>query len=149
MSKKIESQFEKDCPICGGKIWGRGEKVLIEGAKITVCQSCAQYGIKIKSKPIRTDISKALYPKSKSTVKKVVHRKEIEENVEDDAHSVFIGDADNDGDNDIVTANYYDDTVSILKWNVMNNDWDPQITKNVRRYPMSVFVEDADNDGDI
>ncbi len=48
MSKKISSQFEKECPICGGKIWGRGQKVLIEGAKITVCQSCAQYGVKIK-----------------------------------------------------------------------------------------------------
>jgi putative transcription factor len=82
MSKKIANQFEKECPICGGKIWGRGEKVLIEGAKITVCQSCAQFGIKIKSKPKITATSKELYTKPKSSVKKVVHRREIEESVE-------------------------------------------------------------------
>jgi len=82
MSKKIANQFEKECPICGGKIWGRGEKVIIEGAKITVCQSCAQFGIKIKSKPKLTTTSKDLYTKPKSSLKKVVHRREIEESVE-------------------------------------------------------------------
>jgi putative transcription factor len=82
MSKKIANHFEKECPICGGKIWGRGEKVIIEGAKITVCQSCAQYGIKIKSKPKITATSKELYPKPKSSVKKVVYRRAIEESVE-------------------------------------------------------------------
>jgi putative transcription factor len=82
MSKKIANQFEKECPICGGKIWGRGEKVLIEGAKITVCQSCAQFGVKIKSKPQITDSSKKLYPKPKSSAKKVVHQRKIEESVE-------------------------------------------------------------------
>ncbi|GAJ04991.1 unnamed protein product, partial [marine sediment metagenome] len=44
MSKNVSNQFDKECPICGGKIWGKGQKVLIEEAKITVCQSCAQYG---------------------------------------------------------------------------------------------------------
>jgi len=82
MSKKIANQFEKECPICGGKIWGRGEKVLIEGAKITVCQSCAQFGIKIKSETKITATSKEFYTKPKSSVKKVVHRREIEESVE-------------------------------------------------------------------
>ena len=82
MSKNIANQFEKECPICGGKIWGRGEKVLIEGAKLTVCQSCAQFGIKIKLKPKMMDTSKALYPKPKSSTRKVVHRREIEESVE-------------------------------------------------------------------
>ncbi|NVM18238.1 MAG: TIGR00270 family protein [Candidatus Lokiarchaeota archaeon] len=82
MSKKIANEYEKECPICGGKIWGRGEKVLIEGAKITVCQSCAQFGVKIKSKPKMTDTSKELYPKPKSSQKKVVHPRRIEESIE-------------------------------------------------------------------
>ena len=80
MSKKIANQFEKECPICGGKIWGRGEKVIIEGARITVCQSCAQFGVKIKSKSKVTATSKKLY--TKSSVKKGVRRREIEESVE-------------------------------------------------------------------
>ncbi|MBY8987103.1 MAG: TIGR00270 family protein [Candidatus Lokiarchaeota archaeon] len=82
MSKKIVNEYEKECPICGGKIWGRGEKVLIEGAKITVCQSCAQFGVKIKSKPKMTDTYKELYPKPKSSVKKVAHPRGIEESIE-------------------------------------------------------------------
>ncbi len=79
MSKNIANQFEKECPICGGKIWGKGEKVIIEGAKIIVCQSCAQFGVKIKSKPKKTA---TLYSKPKSSVKKVIYRREIEESVE-------------------------------------------------------------------
>jgi putative transcription factor len=47
MYNKKNVRIDDDCPICGGKIWGKGQKVLIEGAKITVCQSCAQYGKKI------------------------------------------------------------------------------------------------------
>ena len=82
MSKKIENEYEKECPICGGKIWGRGEKVLIEGAKIIVCQSCAQFGVRTKSKPKITVKSKKLYPKPKSSVKKVVRPRGIEESVE-------------------------------------------------------------------
>jgi len=82
MSKKIANEFEKECPICGGKIWGRGEKVLLEGAKITVCQSCAQFGIKIKVKPQMIETTKKLYPKPTSSVKKVVRHREIEESIE-------------------------------------------------------------------
>jgi putative transcription factor len=48
MAKKNQSQMDKECEICGGIIWGKGVNVMIEGAKITVCQSCAQYGIKIQ-----------------------------------------------------------------------------------------------------
>jgi putative transcription factor len=82
MSKKLDDEYEKECPICGGKIWGRGEKVLIEGAKITVCQSCAQFGVKIKIKPKIASSNKGLYPKPKSSVTKVVRSREIEESVE-------------------------------------------------------------------
>lgn len=41
------NNIDKECPICGGVIWGKGQKVLLEGAKITVCDNCAQYGKKI------------------------------------------------------------------------------------------------------
>ncbi|NVM43463.1 MAG: TIGR00270 family protein [Candidatus Lokiarchaeota archaeon] len=82
MSKKLTDEYEKECPICGGKIWGRGEKVLIEGAKIVVCQSCAQFGVKIKLKTKIAPSNKGLYPKPKSSVTKVVRPREIEESVE-------------------------------------------------------------------
>jgi len=52
MSKQSHNQNEKECPICGSLIWGKGQKVLIEGAKITVCQVCAKYGQKISDKPV-------------------------------------------------------------------------------------------------
>jgi len=53
MSRKGIPGKEKDneCPICGSIIWGRGQRVLIEGARITVCQSCAQHGTKVTRKP--------------------------------------------------------------------------------------------------
>lgn len=82
MSKKIANEYEKECPICGGKIWGRGEKVIIEGAKIVVCQSCAQYGIKVRKKPMIKVAPKNLSSKPKSPLKKVVPSKEIEESLE-------------------------------------------------------------------
>lgn len=47
-----------ECPICGGIIWGGGQKVLIEGAKIRVCESCAQHGKKIISKTTKKTYSK-------------------------------------------------------------------------------------------
>jgi putative transcription factor len=49
MSGRDFNKFEKECPICGSVIWGKGQKVLLEGAKITVCQACAIHGQKIKS----------------------------------------------------------------------------------------------------
>ena len=82
MSKKMSSQFEKECPICGGKIWGRGQKVLIEGAKITVCQSCAQYGVKIKNVSRTNDIVKQNYAKPNSTAKKKAYNRQIDEGLE-------------------------------------------------------------------
>ena len=61
--------------------------------------------------------------------------------------NVFIGDADNDGLNDIVTTNLNDDDVSILLWNATSGDWDLQITRPAGDRPRGVFIEDADNDG--
>ena len=82
MSKKRSSQFEKECPICGGKIWGRGQKVLIEGAKITVCQSCAQYGVKIKNVPKTTDKVRQNYAKPNAYSKKKAYTRQIDDGLE-------------------------------------------------------------------
>jgi len=62
-------------------------------------------------------------------------------------YSVFIGDANNDGFNDIVTANFYDDNISILLWNPNNNYWEEKLTKSTGIFPTSVSVGDANNDG--
>ena len=82
MSKNTPNQFEKDCPICEGKIWGRGQKVLIEGAKITVCQSCAQYGVKIKNTLSPNVKDKSNYAKHEYQVKKKAYNREIGEKLE-------------------------------------------------------------------
>ncbi|MFW9948139.1 MAG: FG-GAP repeat domain-containing protein [Candidatus Odinarchaeota archaeon] len=64
--------------------------------------------------------------------------------------SVFIGDANNDGYNDIVTANYHDHNISILLWNENIGDWDSAITKSIGLIPVlpeSILIVDANNDG--
>ena len=82
MSKNTPNQFEKDCPICEGKIWGKGQKVLIEGAKITVCQSCAQYGVKIKN-PLKASYkANQNYAKPKSPAKKKKYNRQIDDGLE-------------------------------------------------------------------
>jgi hypothetical protein len=60
--------------------------------------------------------------------------------------SVAIGDADNDGDNDILATNRDDCTVSLIRWN--GSGFDPQFTMAAGTWPVSVVVGDADNDGD-
>ena len=72
---------------------------------------------------------------------------EIRRSAGDSPRHVFIGDANNDGYNDIVTANYNSDNISILLWNEILYDWDPQITRSVGNSPYDVFIEDANNDG--
>jgi len=54
------------CPICGGVIWGGGQKVLIEGAKIRVCESCAQHGKKVIPKVKKNNYNR----RSPSTTRK-------------------------------------------------------------------------------
>ena len=53
MSKKYSGSNKKqdECPVCGGVIWGRGQKVIIEGARMTVCDNCAQHGTRVKKSP--------------------------------------------------------------------------------------------------
>ncbi|MFX1315404.1 MAG: FG-GAP-like repeat-containing protein, partial [Promethearchaeota archaeon] len=72
---------------------------------------------------------------------------ELIRNVGNAPVDVFIGDADNDGYNDIITANTAEDTVSILRWNENTDNWRSQIKRSVGGYPNSVFISDANNDG--
>ena len=68
----------------------------------------------------------------------------------DGAASVFAADMDNDGDMDIVSASYLDDTIA---WYENDGGADPSWTKAVISYSAdyahSVFVADMDNDGDM
>ena len=47
MPKPGYNELDKECPICGSIIWGKGQRVLIEGAKLTVCHNCAEHGVKM------------------------------------------------------------------------------------------------------
>lgn len=73
MNKK-RNQFHNNCPICEGIIWGKGQQVLIEGAKITVCQSCAQYGKKIYVKAEKSYAKGRSINKPITTPKKQINK---------------------------------------------------------------------------
>ena len=60
---------------------------------------------------------------------------------------IAIGDINHDGQNDIVTANQEDNTVSILLWNATILNWNDQIIKSVGYSPESVYIGDAFNKG--
>jgi len=71
MPKSRYNEIDKECPICGSIIWGKGQRVLLEGAKITVCNNCAQHGIKIQKPSNSTRIKKSYQkPQRKQVVKK-------------------------------------------------------------------------------
>ena len=76
MPKQGFNQDEKECPICGSLLWGKGQKVLIEGAKITVCQACAKHGKKIIDKPIYHGNNRQ---NPKQTIPKKTYRRPLEE----------------------------------------------------------------------
>ncbi|UCG68187.1 MAG: VCBS repeat-containing protein, partial [Thermoplasmata archaeon] len=59
-----------------------------------------------------------------------------------DPSSVFVADVDNDGDNDIITANTGSDSVTILEWT--GTGWSSSDIP-VRAGPTSVFVANSDN----
>jgi len=73
---------------------------------------------------------------------------QITKSVGGDPLDVNVGDANNDGLNDIVAANFITDNVSILLWNETSGAWDAQITKSVGGDPCDVEVGDANNDGE-
>jgi putative transcription factor len=49
------------CEVCGGKIYGKPYKVMIEGAKLTVCNQCSKHGTTVWEEP------KTTAPKSKTS----------------------------------------------------------------------------------
>lgn len=65
---------------------------------------------------------------------------------------IYVGDANNDNSppvfNEIVTANYFTNTVSVLWYNKNTNEWGYPEILEVGNGPISVFVGDADMDGD-
>lgn len=70
MPKPRFNELDKECPVCGGIIWGKGQKVLLEGAKITVCDNCAQHGKKIYKSPSNVNITKPRQSRPQSAVRK-------------------------------------------------------------------------------
>ncbi len=38
------------CEICGGKIFGRGYRIVVEGSELTVCDKCRDLGVEAKTK---------------------------------------------------------------------------------------------------
>jgi len=71
----------------------------------------------------------------------------ITRSVGNSPYGLFVGDANNDGQDDIVTANFAGNNVTILCWDPILNDWTAPINKSVGDGPYSVFIADANNDG--
>jgi hypothetical protein len=68
----------------------------------------------------------------------------------DGAQSVFVADMDNDGDLDIVSASYIDDTIAWYENNGnANPSWSAVDIATDADGARSVFVADMDNDGDM
>jgi putative transcription factor len=80
MPKPRYNEIDKECPVCGGIIWGKGQRVLLEGAKITVCDNCAQHGTKIYKPLTNVQMKKKGQIKSQIAPKKQTFKpKGIEE----------------------------------------------------------------------
>ncbi len=75
MPKPQYNEIDKECPICGSIIWGKGQRILLEGAKITVCHNCAQHGIKIQKPPTSKHIKKLYSHDKKSHPKRPILKK--------------------------------------------------------------------------
>lgn len=70
MPKPKYNEIDKECPICGSIIWGKGQRVLLEGAKITVCYNCAQHGTKIRKPATSYQLKKPSQTRPLSSPKK-------------------------------------------------------------------------------
>ncbi|MFW9818223.1 MAG: multiprotein bridging factor aMBF1 [Candidatus Thorarchaeota archaeon] len=80
MPKSQYNDIDKECPICGSIIWGKGESVLLEGARITVCHNCAQHGIRIKKTPTGTQGKKiSSYYKIKAPKQQITKKDHIDD----------------------------------------------------------------------
>ncbi|MFX0035277.1 MAG: multiprotein bridging factor aMBF1 [Candidatus Hermodarchaeota archaeon] len=82
MPKPKYNEIDKECPICGSIIWGKGQKVLLEGAKIKVCSNCAQHGIKIQKPPKIIKYNQVPSRNRKNYSKRQVSKGNIIEDVE-------------------------------------------------------------------
>lgn len=65
-----KKQNYPECPICGGIIWGKPSHIIVEGVRLTVCQSCSNLGQ-------RTSISSPSKIQSKIFYKKPIKRKSV------------------------------------------------------------------------
>ncbi|MFX0002243.1 MAG: multiprotein bridging factor aMBF1 [Candidatus Hodarchaeota archaeon] len=77
MPKSRYNEIDKECPICGSIIWGKAQKVLIEGVKMTVCYNCAQHGIKIQKLPKNTQNRKPYSYNKKTQLKQPVAKNNL------------------------------------------------------------------------
>ncbi len=50
------------CEICGGKIFGRGYRIVVEGSELTVCDKCRDLGVEAKNVKIRV-VKRKVAPK--------------------------------------------------------------------------------------
>ncbi len=50
--KENLTEVDKECPLCGGLIW-KSVKVVIEGVKMSVCQSCSQGVEVVREKKVK------------------------------------------------------------------------------------------------
>jgi len=82
MPKPKYSEIDKECPICGSIIWGKGVRVLLEGAKITVCNNCASHGTKIQTPPKNFQHKKSVQRGLQTTSKKQTFKKKVGEDLE-------------------------------------------------------------------
>ena len=72
---------ERRCPICDGVIW-KGNRIIIEGTKLTVCDSCAQHGKKIERKNVLSYSKQQYSIKNKSVHKIPAKKRDVIENIE-------------------------------------------------------------------
>lgn len=82
MPKPEYKEFDKECPICGGIIWGKGQRVLIEGGKISVCINCAQHGEKVQELPLNSSSKKQQTSGKKKPYNRKIYAKNFTDDIE-------------------------------------------------------------------
>ena len=82
MPKPASIENDKECQICGSIIWGRGQRVILEGARITVCHNCAQHGTKIQKSSSFTYGKKPIKKKPYTAPKSQKFRSTVMEELE-------------------------------------------------------------------